>query len=179
MNKEEKPKMNKKRIVVLAVVLGIVAVMLFVYFFAEHGTDAKVSVYLQDAESGRFVLSGQTKTSVSNKNPVYSPSDRRGYKIDGRSVLKAEISNGCKEIEFVVYYACETCVVTFDGDGGRIVSGEERQVLRLGQKFKVPVYEKEGYVLKGFKRAGVESDLPVTDSAVYEDTDFVAIWEAV
>ena len=170
--------MNKRRIIVLAVVIGIVAVMLSVWFFTDHETGAKVSVYFQDPESGKFFFSGKTKARVSSKDPVYKPSGKKGYIIDDSSVLKVESNNGCKEAEFVVYYACETCVVTFDGNGGRLVSGEERQVLRLGQKFGMPVYEKEGFVFKGFKRAGSENDLPVTDSAVHEDTDFVAIWEA-
>lgn len=52
------------------------------------------------------------------------------------------INTGCaKQFDGTIY---------FDGDGGTLVSGEEKQVIEEGGKAKAPVYERDGYTLVGF-----------------------------
>lgn len=37
--------------------------------------------------------------------------------------------------------------VTFNGNGGTLISGEERQIIKEGGSVTPPVYEREGYTL--------------------------------
>ncbi len=58
--------------------------------------------------------------------------------------------------------------VTFNGNGGTLVSGEEVQTVKEASEIVAPVYEKEGYTLSWDK------DL----KAIKEDTTVTAVWTA-
>ena len=58
-------------------------------------------------------------------------------------------------------------IVTFDGNGGTLISGEEVQKVPEGESATAPTYEREGYTLDGFD---VEYDNPTDDITV------TAVW---
>ena len=58
---------------------------------------------------------------------------------DGSTVLK-------------VYYTRDEYIVTFNGNGGRLVSGKSTQKIRYGGNAVAPTFEKEGHTFEGFSR---------------------------
>lgn len=58
--------------------------------------------------------------------------------------------------------------VTFNGNGGTLISGKEVQEIKEGEKIEAPIYEKEGYTLSW--------DKDFTN--ITEDTTISAIWTA-
>ncbi len=59
--------------------------------------------------------------------------------------------------------------VTFDGNGGTLVSGKEVQEIKKAEEIEAPVYEKEGYIFANWdKNLG----------SITEDTTVKAVWEA-
>lgn len=57
-----------------------------------------------------------------------------------------------------------TFTVTFNGDGGTLVSGTESQTITYGQNATPPVYEKEGYTFNGWTGtySNITNDLTIT-----------------
>lgn len=158
-------------IIVLLIGIGLIAV------FREKNVEGKVIVYLQDPESGEYKKAGEKACVVSNRNLTFTPSEKSHYEIDyDRSLLETKSE---KNVVFAVYYKCRTVAVSFSGDGGVLVSGAEKIILRAGQNIEKPIYAKDGYVLIGFKNKNSESDIPSTDNTVFENTEFVAIWKPI
>ncbi len=167
--------MRKGMIVAIVAVTAVFAGLIAYMFLADYKVEAKLSIYLQDANTGAYELVRETTCKVSVKNPVYDPPENRPYEVDTLiSVLKQKSNT---DMHFKVYYKCKTCKISFSGEGGTLVSGKEERSVRYGQTITPPVYEKEGFVLVGFKIVGDESDLPLTEIVVFEDTDFIAIWK--
>lgn len=170
--------MTKKRIILIILPAVAVLCALGILIFGNYEISAKNEIYLQNAKTGEFVCVDERTCVITNKNPVYTPNPMTGYVIDyDRSQLKISSLGaflGWSKIK--TYYACPIRTITFDGDGGVLVSGKEKIEFRAGADVVMPVYEKTGYVFKGFKRAGETSVL--TDKTFYEDTELVAVWEA-
>jgi len=63
------------------------------------------------------------------------------------------------------------CTVTFDGNGGTLISGEEVQSVPYGAMADAPIYEKEGFILSW--------DWNISYYCIMEDRTVTAIWTAV
>lgn len=167
--------MRKGMIVAIVAVTAVFAGLIAYMFLADYKVDAKLSIYQQDADTGVYYLVKETTCKVSVKNPEYDPPENRPYEVDTMiSVLKQKSNT---DMHFKVYYKCRICKISFSGEGGTLVSGREERSVRYGQKITPPVYEKESFVLAGFKIAGDEIDLPLTEIVVFGDTDFIAVWK--
>lgn len=166
----------RKRIFIIGVVVLLVGIGL-IAVFRERKIDGKVLIYLQNPESGEYKKAGEQTCVVSTKDLTFSPSEKSHYEIDyNRSLLEVKSD---KNIVFAVYYKCKTVTVSFFGDGGVLVSGNEILNLRAGQRFEKPIYSKDGYMFIGFKNKNSELDIPSTDNSVFEDVEFVAIWQPI
>ena len=169
-------RMKTNRILIVGIIVLLIGVAL-IAVFKDNKVDGKVYIFLQDAETGEYVKAKELACKISSKDLSYEPQEKAYYEIDTkRSLLKVKDS---KNVVFAVYYKCQIVTVTFSGEGGELVSGEESIQLRAGQKFDKPVYKKEGYELIGFKIKDSTLDVPSADNYVMKDTDFVAIWKAV
>ena len=51
-----------------------------------------------------------------------------------------------------MYYQRDEYTVTFDGDGGTLISGKEVQTVKYGGSVVAPAYIKEGYTFKPFEK---------------------------
>lgn len=169
-------RMKTNRILIVGIIVLLIGVAL-IAVFKDNKVAGKVYIFLQDAETGEYVKAKELACKISSKDLSYEPQEKAYYEIDTeRSLLKVKDS---KNVVFAVYYKCRIVTVTFSGEGGDLVSGEETLRLRAGQKFDKPVYKKEGYELIGFKIKDSTLDVPSSDNYVMKDTDFVAIWKAV
>ena len=168
--------MKTNRILIVGIIVLLIGVAL-IAVFKDNKVDGKAYIYLQNADTGKFVMTKELSCKVSSKDLSYTPQEKAYYEIDTkRSLLKVKDR---KNVVFTVYYKCRIVTVTFSGEGGECVSGEESLQLRAGQRFDKPIYKKEGYELIGFKVKGSATDVPSADNYVMKDTDFVAIWKAV
>lgn len=169
--------MTKKRIILIALLAVAVFCALGILVFGNYEMSAKNEIYLQNAKTGEYVCVDERTCVITNKNPVCTPSSMSGYLIDyDKSQLKISSFGALLGwSKFKTYYACPLCTITFDGDGGVLVSGNERIEIRAGADIEMPVYKKEGYVFKGFRRAEQASVL--TDKTFYENAELVAVWE--
>ena len=85
----------------------------------------------------------------------------------------------------VEIHITETFVVTFNGNGGRLVSGKETQVVIKGESAVAPTYKKEGYKLTRFDVdfSNVTSDITATaqweEQTLHEHTEscYSDIWK--
>ena len=61
-------------------------------------------------------------------------------------------------------YVRKPCIVTFNGNGGTLISGKTSQAVKKGCSATAPVYEREGYTFEGFDidYTNVTKDLIVT-----------------
>lgn len=169
-------RMKTNRIFIVGIIVLLIGVAL-IAVFKDNKVAGKVYIFLQDAETGEYVKAKELSCKISSKDLSYEPQEKAYYEIDTeRSLLKVKDS---KNVVFAVYYKCRIVTVTFSGEGGDLVSGEENMQLRAGQTFDKPVYKKEGYELIGFKIKDSTLDVPSSDNYVMKDTDFVAIWKAI
>lgn len=113
----------------------------------------RVEYYFEDFESGEYVLDEgysyygyaetDSKVSVTPMEFEYhifdtARSNSVGFVApDGSLVLR-------------IYYSLKTYTVTFEGNGGKYVSGELVQKVKYGKAATPPVFEREGYGLCSF-----------------------------
>jgi hypothetical protein len=90
--------------------------------------------------------------------------------------IKAFLLVGLIAISSILFVGCsigdifnktKEHTVTFNGNGGLLVSGSETQTIDHGQSAIAPVYEKEGYVFNGFSS---------NFSSVKQDLNIIAEW---
>lgn len=73
--------------------------------------------------------------------------------------------------------AGKSFTVTFDGDGGSLVSGEETQIVNDASEIKEPVYEREGYEFIGWDTAVSELKKNATVKAKWKDLSFTVTFD--
>lgn len=122
-----------------------------------------------DGNGGTLVRGSesQTVTDVSEiEEPVY---ERAGYEFIGWDTAISEIKNDAtvKALWKKIFYK-----VTFDGDGGTLVSGEEIQEVNFLSEIVEPVYQKNGYDFKGWDKNLEEIKQTATVKAVWEPKEF-------
>lgn len=126
-----------------------------------------------DGNGGTLVRGSesQTVTNVSEiEEPVY---ERAGYEFIGWDTAISEIKNDAtvKALWKKIFYK-----VTFDGDGGTLVSGEEIQEVSFLSEIVEPVYQKNGYDFKGWDKNLEEIKQTATVKAVWEPKEFVLVF---
>lgn len=130
--------------------------------------DITVQIYLQEPNLGEYYLDEESYLSVPAEQPyTYVPSQKTNYVVENSLSYLTE-SQPSDQTIIKVYYKLETCRVTFIGNGGTLVSGEEEQILRKGQTPTLPIYYLRGYELTGYSQE---------IAPVYEDVSFTALWQ--
>lgn len=169
--------MSKKSIILIALTAVAALCALGILIFGDYEISVKNEIYLQNPNTGEYVCVEERTCVITNKTPECNPSSRTGYVVDyNESKLKiSSFGAFFGWSKFKTYYACPICRISFDGDGGELVSGEEIIELRAGADIEMPVYKKDGYVFMGFKRVGQTS--VSTDKTFYEDAELIAVWE--
>lgn len=138
-------------------------------FFHNETVGVRVVFSMQNPESGEYENSVQEEFLVDKGTPYeYQPKEYEGYDVNfEKSYLKSE--SVLEPTEFVVYYDCELCTVTFSGGEGELASGQETLTLRKGQTLtEFPKYEKIGYDHVGFTPE---------IGKITQDTNFEAVFE--
>ena len=137
--------------------------------FYDETVGVQVVYMIQNPDSGEYEPSIQEQfTVLKGSSYSHNPIQREHYDVD---LERSYISSAAitEPTEFVVYYDCELCTVTFNGNGGELVEGEQTLTLRKGQLFTdLPVYKKVGYVQTGFDKS---------EQRVYSDEVYTATWE--
>ena len=119
---------------------------------ANSNTPYRVEYYLQNLQGDNYTLettenkTGTTDTTTTAEiktfeHFTYKAGSTESGKInaDGSTVLK-------------VYYTRDTYTVTFDGNGGTLVSGSERQTVKYGGSVTAPTYTRTGYSFNGYDK---------------------------
>ena len=119
-----------------------------------------------DGDGGTLV-SGKEVQTVTSASQIKPPNyEKEGYEFDGWSVLL----DGIKEDTTIKAKWKEAkYTVTFDGDGGTLVSGKESQTVQFASEINAPVYNKAGYNFNGW-----DKDF----SIIKENLTVKALWEA-
>ncbi len=160
---------------------GILSVMLLFFLLltgcslpqidvpGKDGTyNVKVYSYIQDPESGEYTETlKETKAVQKGEDYSVSPETVQYHVLNTEKCILS-VTSIQKNTTLKLYYDCETCVVTFLGGGGSLVSGVETQTLRKGQTPQMPTYTRSGYVFVGF-------NAPI--SSVFENAQYTAIWQ--
>ncbi len=85
------------------------------------------------------------------------------YNINEEKTVKEGVIPANNGLILSVYYKRDTYTVTFDGNGGTLVSGEETQTVKYEGSAVAPTYEMVGYTFAGFNKAfdNVSMDIEV------------------
>ncbi len=103
-------------------------------------TQIELSVKFYDGDTllkEDIVLYGESAIPPSDPEKV-------GYTFTGWS---ASFLNVQSSIDIYAEWMINTYTVTFDGDGGTLISGDEVRTIEHGSPATAPVYEKEGFDL--------------------------------
>lgn len=130
-----------------------------------------IEYYLEDV-NGQFVLKESifSQEEVVGKE-VFAPQKDYPHFTAINKNVSATVEKGGGTV-LKVYYSRNQYTVTFNGNGGSLISGEERQSVKYQKDALPPVYERVGYEFSGFSGAfnGVESDIEI--KALWSEIDY-------
>ncbi len=126
----------------------------------EKVEEFKVFFYKNDGELIDVVTVEKGSAAVAPEPPKIHSYTFKGWDKD--------ISNITSDLEVYAIYLLNY-TITFDGDGGSLVSGEEKQVINHADELLYPIYEKKGFLLKGFTNDYQdEYDIYIRMKAIWE-----------
>ena len=121
-------------------------------WMANKNTPYKVEYYLENLDNDKYTLTqtvNKTGTSDTTANAEIktfahfthkeSSTDSGNINANGTTVLK-------------VYYTRDKYTVTFNGNGGILVSGNASQTVKYGGSVAVPTFTKTGYTFDGYDK---------------------------
>ena len=119
---------------------------------AHTDTPYKVEYYLQNLEDDNYTLettenkTGTTDTianaeikTFAHFTHIATATDSGNINGDGSTVLR-------------VYYTRDKYTVTFNGNGGTLVSGSESQTVKYGGSVIAPTYKRKGYTFESYDK---------------------------
>ncbi|MDD6994762.1 MAG: leucine-rich repeat protein [Candidatus Borkfalkiaceae bacterium] len=121
---------------------------------ANTDTKYRVEYYLQNLANDFYTLqnsetenlTGTTDTTATAEIKTFAHfTHKTGFSESGNI-------NGDGSTVLKVYYTRDTYTVTFDGNGGRRVSGRERQTVKYGGSVTAPTYTRTGYTFNGYDK---------------------------
>ena len=116
-----------------------------VVWLSNTNTSYRVEYYLQNLEDDNYTLktyenkTGTTDTIVNAQIKSFEHFTHLPSQTDSGSIA----ANGSTVLK--VYYTRNKYSVTFNGNGGSLVSGKTMQLVKYGGSATAPVFEKEGY----------------------------------
>ena len=119
--------------------------------------------------NGGTLISGDEFQTVESGQSAIAPIyEREGYLfVDWDVPFDNVTSDLVVEAQWILI---ETFTVTFNGNGGTIVSGTEIQIVNYGEDAIAPIYEREGYLFDGWS---------VSFDNVTSDLDVFAQWSVI
>ena len=74
-----------------------------------------------------------------------------GWFIDNNyTTLYQSSAMSDQNLQLYGLWSIQTYQVTFNGNGGTLISGDEIQIIDIGKNAKAPIYERDGYLFNGF-----------------------------
>ena len=134
---------------------------------ANTNTPYKVEYYLQNVENDLYALvSSETRHGTTDTIASETPKTIEHFTFtESGSVTEGEIA-GDGSLVLKLYYNRDKYTVTFNGNGGEKVSGEETQQVKYEDSAVAPVYKKDGYSLT----------FDVSYENITGNTDVTAVW---
>ncbi len=134
---------------------------------ANTDTPYKVEHYKQNIADNGYTLTetnnllGTTDTTIAPAVMSYT-----GFTTPVTQTVTV-LGDGSLVVEY--YYDRNVYTVTFNGNGGTLVAGEETQQVKFGGSAVAPTYEKVGYTFSGFDKALTNVSESLTISATWEE----------
>ncbi len=119
---------------------------------ANTNTPYKVEYYLENLEDENYTLTetanktGTTDTIANAEINTFAHFTHKSSSTDSGNIAP----NGATVLK--VYYTRDKYSVTFNGNGGTLVSGNASQTVKYGGSVAVPTFTKTGYSLAGFDK---------------------------
>ena len=119
---------------------------------ANTNTPYTVEYYLQNLQDDNYTLektenlTGTTDTTATAEIKTFAHfTHKTGFSESGNI-------NGNGSTVLKVYYTRDTYTVTFNGNGGTLTSGLERQTVKYGGSVTAPTYTRTGYTFNGYDK---------------------------
>ena len=119
---------------------------------ANTNTPYKVEYYLQNLENDEYTLqetvnkTGTTDSTANAEIKTFAHFTHTANETDSGNIAP----NGSTVLQ--VYYTRDKYTVTFNGNGGTLISGQESQTVKYGGSVIAPTYEKTGYSFKSYDK---------------------------
>lgn len=112
---------------------------------------------------GGIYMSGELTQTVEYGNAATAPVfTKEGYTLSWNKAFDSVVG----DLTVTAIWEIKTYTVTFDGNGGTLISGDEVQIVEHGDIAIAPIYEKEGYTLSWNKAL----------NDIIEEVTITAIW---
>ncbi|MBQ2768377.1 MAG: leucine-rich repeat protein [Clostridia bacterium] len=116
-------------------------------------TDTKYTVkyYLQNLENDEYTLQesvelkGETDTTATAEIKEYTH-----FTYDESKSTESGNITPSGNLVLNVYYTRDSYTVTFNGNGGRLISGKEIQTVKYGGSVTAPTFERNGYTFNSY-----------------------------
>ena len=119
---------------------------------ANSNTPYKVEYYLQNLENDNYTLrltenkTGTTATTANAEIKKFAHFTHKASSTDSGNIN----ANGTTVLK--VYYTRDKYTVTFNDNGGTLVSGNASQTVKYGASVTAPMFEREGYTFVGYDK---------------------------
>ena len=134
---------------------------------ANTNTAYKVEYYLQNVEDDDYTLHLSEDKEGTTDTTAYAEIKNFEHFIPTEETVSGNI-NSAGDLVLKVYYTRDKYTVTFDGNGGALVSGDVTQLIKYNGNAIAPSFEKEGYTFAGYDKADL--------TGISENCNYVAIW---
>ena len=142
---------------------------------ANTDTPYRVEYYFEDVTSSKYLindemterLKGTTKELV-----VVEPTDIDGFYYERYDSTYGGYITADKELVLKICYRRNRYTVTFNADGGTLVSGNATQSIKYQGSATAPVFKKTGYILKGFDKEYDYITEAITVKALWEKATY-------
>ena len=135
---------------------------------ANTNTSYRIEYYQQNLENDYY-----TRIDTVNKTGTTDTTANAEIKTYAHFTYNADLSyisgniDGNGNLVLKVYYTRDTYTVTFDGNGGTLVSGNTTQTIKYGGSAVAPIFEKLGYTFSGWDMTFSSVDCSMTITGLW------------
>ena len=123
---------------------------------ANTNTAYKVEYYFQNLEDDDYTLHLTEDKQGTTDTTAYAEIKEFEHFIPTEETISGNI-NSAGDLVLKVYYTRDKYIVTFDGNGGALVSGDATQLIKYNGNAIAPSFEKEGYTFVGYDKTDLSS----------------------
>ena len=143
----------------------IVSIFIFMISLFLFSCDENQYTVTFDGDGGTLISGKEIQVVKSIDEIEYPIYKKEGYEFLG---FDQEIKELKSDVKLIARWNEKTYKITFDGDGGTLISGKEAQVVKSIDEIEYPIYEKEGYEFLGFDQEIKEINGDIIVKALYE-----------